>query len=47
MTDKVIKNLFKLGALKESCAKSKDATDSCDVTVKMDVSFIFYGVIPD
>ncbi|KAJ8958309.1 hypothetical protein NQ318_017455 [Aromia moschata] len=40
LTDKVIRNLFKLGALKESCGIQRTESSSalCDVSVKMDVS---------
>ncbi|KAJ8931770.1 hypothetical protein NQ314_015302 [Rhamnusium bicolor] len=41
LTDKIIKNLFKLGALQESCGKKINEEGSsamCDVSVKMDVS---------
>lgn len=39
LTDKVIRNLFKLGALKESCAvKEKDSSALGDVSVRMDTS---------
>ncbi|KAG5898460.1 hypothetical protein JTB14_015467 [Gonioctena quinquepunctata] len=40
LTDKVIKNLFKLGALKESCGiqRTESSHSICDVTVKMDTS---------
>lgn len=41
MTDLVIKNLFKLGALKESCGKIKNQYNPLvDVSVKMDVRLI-------
>ncbi|KAJ8984879.1 hypothetical protein NQ317_002719 [Molorchus minor] len=40
LTDKVIRNLFKLGALKEECGivKKSEETPLCDVSVKMNVS---------
>ncbi|KAF7283875.1 hypothetical protein GWI33_022906 [Rhynchophorus ferrugineus] len=40
LTDTVIKNLFKLGALEESCAKGKESTAICNISVKMDTSTI-------
>lgn len=41
LTDNIIKNLFKLGALKESCGKVKKEVIEplVDITIKMDVSF--------
>lgn len=40
MTDTILRSLFKLGALKESCGKQKIETyeSLADLTVKMDVS---------
>ncbi|XP_074030719.1 mutagen-sensitive 301 isoform X2 [Leptinotarsa decemlineata] len=42
LTDKVIKNLFKLGALKESCGiqKTESSNTICDISVKMDTSVV-------
>lgn len=44
LTDSVIKNLFKFGALKDSCGKmKKDLYDPfVDVSVKMNVSFLLW-----
>lgn len=43
LTDLVIKNLFKLGALKESCGKVKNQYNPLiDVSVNMEVSLVSY-----